>query len=395
MKLISSYIKEMKIAARGFYFYIEIFMAVLILIILLVAVKEYPESKQKEFIYYQMPEQIKENIINQGIKEGSLVLMKPTEFKIKASEFEVESKETGTKKSMKFDAETITLQTYKVYSLEKEILEKTIYIAENEEQVIRLAFGQKKIASTISIDEEGKSSFRYYTQGYETKKLNNLLYMLHSDNGKVLSELIETQKITKLGRTTILNNRENMVPVMVVLLGSLMGFFIVIAYVFLDKDEGVIRAFAVTPSSIWQYLLSKTMVIITTVTISSSIITIPIMKLQPNYLLFYTLLIISSFTFSSLGLLVASFFDNISNAFGILYIIVIILMLPALSYFLPSFNPFWIRALPTYPILQSMKEIIMVKTDVGYVIGITGIVFTGGVILFLLANLRFKKTLTA
>ena len=103
----------------------------------------------------------------------------------------------------------------------------------------------------------------------------------------------------------------------------------------------------------------------TTVLISSSIITIPIMGAQANYPLFYILLLISTFAFSSLGLLVASFFDNISKAFGVLYAFVILMMLPALSYFLPSYDPLWLRLFPTYPLLQAMKEILMVKTDVG------------------------------
>ena len=36
-----------------------------------------------------------------------------------------------------------------------------------------------------------------------------------------------------------------------------MGFFIIAAYIFLDKKEGVIKAYAVTPSPVWKYLLSK------------------------------------------------------------------------------------------------------------------------------------------
>jgi hypothetical protein len=177
-------------------------------------------------------------------------------------------------------------------------------------------------------------------------------------------------------------------------MGSLMGFFIVMAYIFLDKSEGVIKAFAVTPSSVWKYLLSKTMVITTTVIITSSIITMPVMRLQPNYMLFYLLLILSTFAFSSLGLLVSSFFDSISKAFGVLYVFMIALMLPAFSYFIPSFDPLWLRFFPTYPLLQGMKEVIMVDTDVVYVMTYSAIFASGGLFIFLLANYRFKKTLT-
>lgn len=373
MKLLSSYIKEMKIASRGFYFYIEVFMAVIILLILLFAVSENPESKLKEFLYYDMNVELKEYLIQENIKEGSLVLAEPTEFKMKAVEFEVKNKETGEVKSYYFDKETYSLETYKQYDLDTGQLKKTLYFTADEKEMIRLAYQEKRIGATIIVNDQGESSYKYYNQGYETERFENLLYVLHNEDPDAVKEAYDRQEITKLGETTNLNNRENLIPLMVVLMGSLMGFFIIMAYIFLDKDEGVIRAFAVTPSPVWKYLLSKTMVIMTTVLISSSIFTIPIMGTQPKYLLFYLLLLISSFTFSSLGLLISSFFESISKAFGVLYVFMIAMMLPAFSYLIPSFDPLWLRFFPTYPLLQGMKEIIMVNTDLRYVLTYSGI----------------------
>ena len=60
MKLFSTYIKEMKIAFRGYYVYIEIFMAILVLTILLVTVKENPDGKSKEYLYNNIPDQFAE-----------------------------------------------------------------------------------------------------------------------------------------------------------------------------------------------------------------------------------------------------------------------------------------------------------------------------------------------
>lgn len=394
MKLLSSYFKEMKIAARGFYFYIEVFMAVIFLIILLVAVNETPESKQREFIYYDMSAELKEYMMQADIENGSLVLGEPTEFKMKALQFEVENKETGEIISYEFDEEIYTLETYKSYNVEEEMLQRTMYVADDEEKMIRLAYQERVIGASIIVNDMGEASYRYYNQGYESERFENVLYVLHTEDAETIKEAFDRQEVTKLGEVTVLNSRENMVPVIIVLMGSLMGFFIVMAYVFLDKDEGVIRAFAVTPSAVWKYLLSKIMVILTTVIISSSIIAIPVMKLQPNYLLFYLLLLISSFAFASLGLLVSSFFDNISKAFGALYVFMIAMMLPSFSYFIPSFDPLWLRFFPTYPLLQGMKETIMVNADVGYVLANCSGFLVGGIVLFLIASLRFKKSLT-
>ncbi len=394
MKLLSSYFKEMKIAARGFYFYIEIVISVIILAILLFAINEKPISRNKEFIYYDMPQKVVDAMIEKDIKEGKSKLAEPTEFNMKAVEFEITNEDTGEITPYSFEKETLTLTTYENYNTKTGELDTTVYVAENEDNMIRLAYTEKKIGASIIMSDTGEFSYKYYIQGFETQRLRDLYLVIHNETPAVLEQAVDNQVVRKLDSVEILNNKQNMVPVFVVFMGTLMGFFIVMAYIFLDKTEGVIRAFAVTPSSVWKYLFSKTMIIMTTVILSSSIITIPVMGAQPNYLLFYLLLIISTFAFASLGLLVASFFDSISKSFGVLYLTMIALMVPAFSYFVPGFDPVWLRFFPTYPLLQGFKEILMVNTDVGYVLTYSAVFLASGLILFMLANLRFKKTLT-
>ncbi len=134
--------------------------------------------------------------------------------------------------------------------------------------------------------------------------------------------------------------------------------------------------------------------ILTTVVISSSIVVIPIMGLKPNYPLLYLFLMVSSFAFSSLGLLVASFFDNISKAFGVLYLIMIAMMLPVFPYYIASFDPVWLRFFPTYPLLEGFRGIMAGNPDIGYVLGYSLMFVVGGIILLALSNIRFKKSLT-
>jgi len=394
MKFLSSYAKEMKIAARGFYFYIEIFFAVIILIILLVAVKEESVSKTNEFIYYDMSPAAKEYLINKDIEKGTTKKIESTEFKLKPVTFSVMNVETKEIMNYDYDQTILNLDTYEEYERDTGKLAMTFYATQNEEDTIRLSFAERKIGAAIVMNDIGEMSYRYYNQGYETGKLINLLYVFHNESPEALRGAYDSQNVTKLNQVQTLNDREIVVPIMVAFMGSLMGFFIVMAYIYLDKAEGVIRAFAVSPSPVWQYLLSKILVILSTAIVSSSIITIPVMGLQPNYLLFYLLLIISTFAFAALGLFVASFFDSISQAFGALYIIMIVMIIPSFSYLIPSFDPIWLRFFPTYPLLQGFKEIIMTKPDVPYVLTCSLAFFIGGALIFMLANHRFKKTLT-
>ena len=81
------------------------------------------------------------------------------------------------------------------------------------------------------------------------------------------------------------------------------------------------------------------------------------------------------------------------QAFGVIYGILIAMMLPGIAYFIPSWEPVWIKIIPTHPLVQSFKEVILANGDVTYII-ITclGFLITG-LVLFRIANKRFEKTL--
>lgn len=395
MKLFSTYVKEMKIASRGFYFYIEIFVAVIALIILLVAVKEIPEGKAEEYLYNDIPSDVLEHLQEKNVAEGDIRFLEDTELIIKPSEFTVINKDTGLEETYEFtDEKTVIAKTYQKLNSETGEVKGIAYILDNEEDMIRLSYNTGDIGAKTTMDDSGNFSYEYYLEGYESERYENILYILHTYSTDDLNAVLDKQSTIEIGTSDRLNNREAVVPVFIGFSGALMGFFIIMSYVFLDKSQGVIKAFAVTPSSIWSYLLTKTFVILTTVIISSSIVVIPIMKLKPNYLWFYIFLIAASFAFSCLGLLVASFFDTISKAFGVLYLAMMGLMLPVFSYYIGSFDPLWIKFLPTYPMLEGFKGILKGEVDVGYVLTYTGVFIGSGLVLLAISNIRFKKSLT-
>lgn len=395
MKLLSSYIKEMKIAARGFYFYIEIGIAVIMLLVLLLAVSENPVSNEKSYLKNDLPEAATKAMIQTSIDDGNAKWVDDTEFELKPESFKVTNKETGEVTKYNFDeGKTITVKTLENYDPKTKELASTDYFFEDEEDLIRVLYKKKQIGAVMSLSEEGELTHKYYLQGFETERMVDLLSVFNFGAIGELEAASEKISVRTIGSTERLNNRQNLVPAFLTFAGTLMGLFIVMAYIFLDKDEGVIKAFAVTPSSVWKYLLSKALIILTTVTVSSSIITIPVMGGQPNYLLFYLYLLITTFAFAAVGLLVASFFDSISKSFGFMYGLMIVLMLPAFSYYIPSFDPLWLRFFPTYPILQGYKEILLNSNEIGYVLMYAGIFLGAGILIFLLANQRFKKTLT-
>ncbi len=395
MKLLSTYLKEMKIASRGFYFYIEIFIAILLLVVVLVAIDDYPDSKAEEYVYYDMSDVQFDSMLAMQLASDSIIQIEDSQFDLKAVSFDVLNIDSDQVTNYVFESsKTISVPTLQMINVENNQIVKTIYIVDSLDDLLRLSLSSGNAGSKITINELDEVIYTYIIQGYETERYVDFLYLTHSIDESSIAGELASQDVIEIGSSNRLTNKEAIVPVFVVFAGSLMGLFIVIAYLFLDKGQGVIKALAVTPSTIGSYLLSKNFVIMTTVVISSSIVAIPIMGLKPNYFLFYVFLLITTFAFSSIGLFVSSFFDSIGKSFGVVYILMIVLMIPVISYYNSSFDPLWIKFFPTYPVLQGFKGILMGQPDWAYVSIYAGVFLLAGIGILGLANIRFKKSLT-
>lgn len=368
MKLWHSFLKELKLASRGYYFYIEIAMAFILLAVLLFVIPENFSNKTTEYLYFDLPEGVV------TIYEGAII---KDDIDGKVENVEVKSKK-----------ELIPAKFY-------ETEERKIYIVESEAEAKQLSETEKKLGAVISLDDSGKMHYKYFLQGYESQRLKNLYSVIHNRDMDELEKELGNVVVRSLSSDyEVLSDRENVIPSFLTFNGSLMGLFIIAAYIFLDKQEGVIKAYAVTASSVWEYLLSKVGVLLVTTIFSSLLIVIPVMGLQPNYPLLLILLITSGFFASSLGLLLATFFKNLIQAFGAVYVIMIVMLLPNIAYFIPGWDPAWIKVIPAYPLIQGFKESILTNGDVSYILSVSLGFLVVGMIIFYIANVRYKKDLT-
>src|SRR6056297_2603679 len=75
MKLWYSFTKELNLSSKSWYFYIELGMAIILLMVLLFVVPEDFESKSKEYIYLDVPQVVKDrykdNLKDEDIDEAS------------------------------------------------------------------------------------------------------------------------------------------------------------------------------------------------------------------------------------------------------------------------------------------------------------------------------------
>lgn len=370
MKLWHSFSKELMLSSKSWYFYVELAMAIILLAVLLFIVPEDFDSKGKEYFFLDLP-QVVEDRFKKDLLEEDL-----DQF---AEQVEIES-----------DNEVYQASLY-------ETEESKLYLLDSKEALDAISNSERVPVVHIRVNEDNQIVQTYYLQGYETEKLQNLIlvYSNRLAGHDVIEDYSDKIEVRRLYQDSApLNDKENMIPVFLTFNGSLMSLFIVAAYIFLDKNEGVIKAYAITASSVWHYLLSKIGVIIVTSIITSLIISIPIMGLQPNYPAMILFLVTSGFFVASLGLLLTSFFNDLVEAFGILYIVIVIMIMPNISYFTPSWDPDWVKIIPSYVMLQSFKDIISVGGNMTYVLIASLAFMMLGLGIFVLANHRFKKTLS-
>ena len=367
MKLWSSFVKELIIASRGFYFYVEIAMAFILLFVLLFVIPEQFNNKESEYLYLDIPVSAAEEKYIDAFEDSD---GQPEAVTLKAGPDEIDAK---------------------LY----ESADKKIYVLKTEEEMAQLAEVKHTIGAAVIMDEDDyELHYTYYLQGNETGRLKSLLRIIHGQDDKLLFEAAENQEVRSLaGAGTELTDRENLLPVFLTFNGSLMGFLIIAAYIFLDKKEGVIKAYAVTSSPVWKYLLSKVMVLTLTMLLTSLLIIVPLMGARINYLILLAFLIPTGLFASGLGLVLAGYYDDMAKSFGVMYLLMIGMMLPALAYFTPSWDPLWLKFIPSYYIVFGFKEI-FIRGDTGFALLIALGYLTAAAALFAWANARFKRTLS-
>ncbi|MFO7536545.1 MAG: ABC transporter permease [Chloroflexota bacterium] len=168
------------------------------------------------------------------------------------------------------------------------------------------------------------------------------------------------------------------VPILLFSDAAMIGLLFIAALIFAEKEEGTLRAYLVTPGRIWEYLLSKA-VTLGLLAVAFTLIFVPAtVGAGPNYLYLVALMLLAGIATSLLGAWMAVYFDNISQFLLPAISLIIVLGLPAVSYFNPSFSPLWLRLLPTYPLIFGMREAIFPS-------GSPQIVYTALLVLLLLS----------
>lgn len=341
-KLWMTFLKDAKLSFNGLYFYMEIGMALIFIAVLLFVIPENFESSQKFYVA-----------------------------------MELEGTDTDAVQRLMGSSDDVT-------------------VVDNRSEIESAMKKDRSAVGAVIRKNENKFVYEMILQGYENESMKNLIRA--GIEGEVLSQIpgfsSEITVRTLEMNSEKLSDRVNLIPVYLTMNVGMMGLFIIAAYIFLDKEEGVIKAYAVAPVEVWQYLASKMMIMLMMGLITSFVTVLAIVGFNINYLYLLGLIVAFNTFGSALGLFISSFFNTMVKAMGVMYVFIMMMMLPTISYLMPSFNPVWIKVFPSYPMMFSLRELMFENGDHGYIVMQIGTYLLLGLLLFIAANHRFKKTLT-
>lgn len=153
------------------------------------------------------------------------------------------------------------------------------------------------------------------------------------------------------------------VPVFLAFEVAILGFLLVAVLIFQEKQEGTIRAYRVSPGGLAPYLASKTLVFTALGLVYGAVIVLVGFGFRANWAAVLVLVGLSGAFMTVFGLGFAAWFDNLSDWFFPGLAVLMLNMLPFVSYIYPPFSPAWIAFVPSYGLLFALREALFPTGD--------------------------------
>lgn len=279
-------------------------------------------------------------------------------------------------------------------------LESEMYVDSREEIIAGMQKNKSAMGLIISKGENTLYRTELLIQPYTTDAMmkyieadmEDLLSILHPPFGAYPLDVYESVKITSLQeglRDELPFNKRLLPPVLLMMVG-IMGLFIMLAMIGQERSDATIRAFRVTPTGMWSFLLSKHLILMVVSCITFSILYIPIMGFG-GYLPALLIILLTVIIGSSIGVILGTYFDNPMGSIGWVLLLMMVISLPAISLFAPIFSPDWLKFIPSYHTLFGLDAAMFPDNNSHIIWQGAGILTAVGGVLFVLSGLIFSK----
>ena len=247
------------------------------------------------------------------------------------------------------------------------------------EDALREAVGKGDAVGFV-FDEEGLTIVH---PGFSEKSLN--IYLLELMHGGLTP--VETVTLDAQAKEIPFNLR--LTPIFICFEALMVGFILGGALMLAEKQDGTVRALRVAPFGAAKYILAKTLLFSLIGTVYASLICLMTLGASIHWGSFLLLSFFGTAMFTMIGLAYTSPFRGMSGWFFSMVVLLSVNMLPVISYSSPAFTPFWMRLIPSYPILMAYRAAMFGGSiDHGYTIGA---IVIWGAVSYLLARIFVAK----
>ncbi len=280
-------------------------------------------------------------------------------------------------------------------------LESEMYVDSREEIIAGMQKNKSAMGLIISKGENTLYRTELLIQPYTTDAMmkyieadmEDLLSILHPPFGAYPPDVYKSVKITSLQeglRDELPFNKRLLPPVLLMMVG-ITGLFIMLAMIGQERSDATIRAFRITPASMWHFLLSKHLMLLAVSCITFSIMYIPIMGGFSGYFPALLIILLTVIMGSSIGVILGAYFDNPMSSIGWVLLLMMVISLPAISLFAPIFSPDWLKFIPSYHTLFGLDAAMFPDNNSHIIWRGAGILAAVGGVLFVLSGLIFSK----
>ncbi|TVR57789.1 MAG: ABC transporter permease [Spirochaetaceae bacterium] len=146
------------------------------------------------------------------------------------------------------------------------------------------------------------------------------------------------------------------IPIFLAFEVGILGFLLVAVFVFGEKQEATIRAYRVSPGGLWPYIVSKAIVFVLISIVYGVLVVAAGLGFAVDWLSILALVVWASLFMTIFGLGFAAWFRNLSHWFFPGLAVLVLNLLPFVSYVYPVWSPAWVTFVPSYALVYALRE---------------------------------------
>lgn len=200
---------------------------------------------------------------------------------------------------------------------------------------------------------------------------------------------VEVKYLTEPGDETL---RDGLMPTMMAFEVAILGFLFIAVTMFQEKEEGTIRSYRVSPGTTFAYAFSKIAVWVVLSVLYGIICSLATVNLGINYLHLIGLVFAISLVLTSIGLIVAVFFNSMSDWFFPGVALLVVNMVPIMAVRTEGFDYSWLKIIPGYHAILGFTKLFE-NGVIDNFWSVFGGLMIAGIVCFLLSTLVVQRKL--